>query len=112
MVSLGGDGTMLLAVDLCYEAGVPVLGVNVGQLGYLAEVEPVDFDAALGRASRSGDCAVAERMVLQISVTSAGPRRALVRTERGGAREAAPAGSCASGSPSTARSSPPMWPTA
>ncbi|MSY06965.1 MAG: NAD(+) kinase, partial [Actinobacteria bacterium] len=36
-VSLGGDGTMLRAVDLVSSAGVPVLGVNVGQLGYLAE---------------------------------------------------------------------------
>ena len=40
MISLGGDGTMLRAVDLAYEAGVPVLGVNVGQMGYLTEVEP------------------------------------------------------------------------
>ena len=39
-VSLGGDGTMLRTVDLVAGAGVPVLGVNVGQLGYLTEVEP------------------------------------------------------------------------
>ena len=72
VVSLGGDGTMLRAVDLCYEAGVPVLGVNVGQLGYLAEVEPVDFDVAIGRIE-TGDYEVAERMVLEIRVESAGP---------------------------------------
>jgi NAD+ kinase len=72
VVSLGGDGTMLRAVDICYEAGVPVLGVNVGQLGYLAEVEPVDFDAALGRIE-AGDYEVTERMVLEIRVESAGP---------------------------------------
>ena len=52
VISLGGDGTMLRAVDLAYEAGVPVLGVNVGQLGYLTEVEPADFDAALERLRR------------------------------------------------------------
>ena len=46
-ISLGGDGTMLRTVDLVYEAGVPVLGVNVGQLGYLAEVDPDDLDDAL-----------------------------------------------------------------
>ena len=40
VISLGGDGTMLRAVDTAYEAGVPVLGVNVGQMGYLIEVEP------------------------------------------------------------------------
>ena len=71
MISLGGDGTMLRAVDLAYEAGVPVLGVNVGQLGYLTEVEPRSFDAALDRLL-AGDFEVAERMVLEITVESAG----------------------------------------
>jgi NAD+ kinase len=69
VISLGGDGTMLRAVDLAYEAGVPVLGVNVGQMGYLAEVEPDDFDAALDRLV-AGDYEVAERMVLEITVES------------------------------------------
>ena len=41
-ISLGGDGTMLRTVDLVYEAGVAVLGVNVGQMGYLTDVEPTD----------------------------------------------------------------------
>ena len=63
---------MLRAVDLAYEAGVPVLGVNVGQMGYLTEVEPDDFDAALDRLL-AGDYEVAERMVLEITVESAGP---------------------------------------
>lgn len=74
VVSLGGDGTMLRAVDLGYEAGVPVLGVNVGQLGYLTEVEPADLDAALARIV-AGDYQVAERMVLEIDVESVGPAR-------------------------------------
>jgi NAD+ kinase len=69
VISLGGDGTMLRAVDLAYEAGVPVLGVNVGQMGYLTEVEPHDFDAALDRLL-TGDYEVAERMVLEITVES------------------------------------------
>lgn len=72
VLSFGGDGTMLRAVDLVYEAGVPVLGVNAGQLGYLTEVEPPDVDAALARLL-AGDYTVAERMVLQVSVESAGP---------------------------------------
>ncbi len=71
VISLGGDGTMLRAVDLAYEAGVPVLGVNVGQMGYLTEIEPDDFDAALDRLV-AGDYEVAERMVLEITVESAG----------------------------------------
>jgi NAD+ kinase len=74
VISLGGDGTMLRAVDLAYEAGVPVVGVNVGQLGYLTEVEPQDFDRALDRLL-AGDYEVTERMMLQVDVDSAGPAR-------------------------------------
>jgi NAD+ kinase len=71
LISLGGDGTMLRSVDAAYEAGVPVLGVNVGQMGYLTEVEPADFESALDRLV-AGDYEVAERMVLDIAVESAG----------------------------------------
>jgi NAD+ kinase len=45
-VSLGGDGTMLRTVALACLHGTPVLGVNLGDLGYLTEVEP----DGLGRA--------------------------------------------------------------
>jgi NAD+ kinase len=71
-VSLGGDGTMLRTVDLVYDAGVPVLGVNVGQLGYLAEVEPEDLDPVLEKLL-AGDYAVTDRMMLQVAVESDGP---------------------------------------
>jgi NAD+ kinase len=71
-VSLGGDGTMLRTVDIVYEAGVPVLGVNVGDMGYLTEVEPGALDRALERLL-AGDYEVAERMVLQVDVVSSGP---------------------------------------
>ncbi len=71
VISLGGDGTMLRAVDTAYEAGVPVLGVNVGQMGYLTEVEPSEFEVALDRLI-AGEYEVAERMVLEITVESAG----------------------------------------
>lgn len=70
-LSLGGDGTMLRTVDLTYEVGTAVLGINVGQLGYLAEVEAADVPAALERLL-GGDYEVEERMVLQVTVTSAG----------------------------------------
>ena len=40
VVCLGGDGTMLRAVRLLDGAPVPLLGVNVGVLGYLTEIEP------------------------------------------------------------------------
>jgi NAD+ kinase len=71
VISLGGDGTMLRAVDTAYEAGVPVLGVNVGQMGYLTEVEPSEFGIALDRLV-AGEYEVVDRMVLEITVESAG----------------------------------------
>lgn len=71
-VSLGGDGTMLRTVDLVYESGAAVLGVNVGHLGYLTEVEADQFDEAAARIL-TGEFTVTERMVLQVVVESDGP---------------------------------------
>jgi NAD+ kinase len=67
VVSLGGDGTMLRTVDLVAEGEVPVIGVNLGQLGYLTEVEPRNLIAALGRFL-AGDFHVQERMRLTVRV--------------------------------------------
>ncbi|GAA5194851.1 NAD(+)/NADH kinase [Rugosimonospora acidiphila] len=47
IVSLGGDGTMLRAMRLSSTKQVPVLGVNLGKLGFLAEVDPPDLADAL-----------------------------------------------------------------
>jgi len=69
-LSLGGDGTMLRAVEQASPAGVPVLGVNLGQLGYLTEVEPAGLQAALERFLM-GDYGVEERMTLQVALDCA-----------------------------------------
>jgi NAD+ kinase len=68
-VSLGGDGTMLRAVDLVASAGVPVIGVNLGQLGYLTEVEPAGLQVALERFL-DGRYEVEERMLLAVEIDS------------------------------------------
>jgi NAD+ kinase len=47
VVSLGGDGTMLRAMRLADRQRAPVLGVNLGKLGFLAEVDVADLPAAL-----------------------------------------------------------------
>lgn len=47
LVSLGGDGTMLRAMRLADRQRAPVLGVNLGKLGFLAEVDVPDLPAAL-----------------------------------------------------------------
>jgi NAD+ kinase len=47
LVSLGGDGTMLRTMRLAAGPSTPVLGVNLGRLGFLAEIDVVDLPAAL-----------------------------------------------------------------
>ena len=69
-VSLGGDGTMLRTVDLVSGAGVPILGVNVGQLGYLTDIEPAGMGAALDRFL-AGEGTIEERMLLSVQVQRA-----------------------------------------
>jgi NAD+ kinase len=67
LVSLGGDGTLLRAVDSALDASVPVLGVNLGLLGYLTEVEPTGLEDALERFL-AGRYEVEERMTLAVTV--------------------------------------------
>jgi NAD+ kinase len=59
LISLGGDGTMLGALRLVAERPVPVLGVNLGNLGFLIEVEPHELGAALDRLE-TGDYTIEE----------------------------------------------------
>lgn len=66
-VSFGGDGTFLRAAYLCRDASVPVLGVNLGHLGFLAEVELDDLGRAL-RAVAAGDYTVEERGTLEVGL--------------------------------------------
>jgi NAD+ kinase len=65
MVSLGGDGTMLRALRMIHGRRVPVLGVNVGRLGFLAEVDVPDLAAALESISRGE-----QRVESRVSVTA------------------------------------------
>lgn len=70
-ISLGGDGTVLRTVDLVSGEGVPVIGVNVGQLGYLTEVEPAGLRMALKRFL-AGSYDIEERMLLAVTVEADG----------------------------------------
>jgi len=66
----GGDGTFLRAAYLARDAGVPLLGVNLGRLGFLSEIEVADVDPMLDRVA-AGDYAVEERMTLRVEVLDA-----------------------------------------
>jgi len=71
LISLGGDGTMLRAVQLLGGCPVPIIGVNVGLLGYLAEVEPPQLVTALerffaGPEPDRGDWQIDRRMMVDV----------------------------------------------
>lgn len=63
VVALGGDGWMLRAGRLTAAAGVPVLGVNLGRLGFLAEVQPNEWRSVFERV-RDGDYWIEQRLML------------------------------------------------
>ena len=67
VVSLGGDGTMLRAAQLAHAASAPLLGVNLGRVGYLTEVEMTNEKEAL-EAVFSGQFTIEERMMLACRV--------------------------------------------
>jgi NAD+ kinase len=65
-VVLGGDGTMLRAGRLVADAGIPVLGVNLGQLGFLTGFAPAEAATALEQAL-AGQLATSQRMRLSVT---------------------------------------------
>lgn len=66
-VSLGGDGTILRTVHLVLTGGVPVMGVRMGRLAYLSQVEPGALTSALGRFL-AGEHQIESRMTLSVTV--------------------------------------------
>jgi NAD+ kinase len=64
---LGGDGTFLRAAELARNASVPVLGVNLGRIGFLAESEAEAIDEVLEHVV-ARDYRVEDRMTLDVSV--------------------------------------------
>jgi len=71
LVAIGGDGTMLRSVGLLDGAPVPVLGVNMGVLGYLTEIEADELSSVLPRVvldPAAGAWRLDVRMLLSIAV--------------------------------------------
>ncbi|SDS49552.1 NAD kinase [Agrococcus carbonis] len=67
IMTLGGDGTILRAAELQREIGAPLLGINLGHVGFLAEAEVADIDEVVERALRA-DYEVEQRLVLCVRV--------------------------------------------
>lgn len=67
MLSLGGDGTLLHACRITMGTEIPLLGVNLGHLGFLTEISVMDWKGSLNRVL-AGDFTIANRMMLDCSV--------------------------------------------
>jgi NAD+ kinase len=70
LLTLGGDGTLLRGARLVGQHGVPVLGVNLGHLGFLTSIGPADLERGLA-ATVAGEAVLDERMVLAAEVVGA-----------------------------------------
>lgn len=68
-IVLGGDGTMLSAARHVAKAGTPIFGINLGNVGYLTDVEFVQAEDALNRLL-SGNYRVEKRMMLEARISS------------------------------------------
>lgn len=67
IIVLGGDGTMLRAARSYGQAGIPILGVNMGTVGFLSSMEIYEFDDYLEKYL-GGDYSLDTRMMLQVQV--------------------------------------------
>jgi NAD+ kinase len=70
----GGDGTFLLAARCVSQSRVPLLGVNLGKVGFMAEITPDEVAATLEKLRDSGIPAPVERMMLRVDVIRKGKR--------------------------------------
>jgi len=69
VVVLGGDGTLLHIAGTAYQLGIPLLGINLGGLGFLTEIHLDEMEKALD-SLLSGKFSLDERMMLAVSVTN------------------------------------------
>lgn len=67
VVVFGGDGTILRAAEWAVPAGLPLLGVNLGHVGFLAELEQSELDTLIERVL-ARDYEVEERLCLQVTL--------------------------------------------
>ena len=70
VISMGGDGTFLKAASRVGKKNIPILGVNMGRLGFLADISPDDIEHCLN-ALHNDDYAVESRALIQIEADGA-----------------------------------------
>ncbi len=64
---IGGDGTLLQAAPNCAKHGIPALGINLGKVGFLTEVEPDDMQTAFDSVL-NGSYIVEKRMLINMQI--------------------------------------------
>ncbi|MCR4719935.1 MAG: NAD(+)/NADH kinase [Firmicutes bacterium] len=67
VIILGGDGTILQAAEPCGRGGIPVMGINLGKVGFMTEVEVDDMQTACDRLL-SDDFEIENRMMMEVEV--------------------------------------------
>jgi NAD+ kinase len=67
VIALGGDGTLLRAAELARPGEVPLLGINLGHVGFLTEADRTDIDKT-ARQIDAGDYSVEDRLTLEVTI--------------------------------------------
>jgi NAD kinase len=67
VITLGGDGTFLAGARFAAPRGIPILGVNLGRLGFLTEVDAEQLEVGLKRYL-DGEYRIEERTILQVTL--------------------------------------------
>ncbi|PHV72370.1 NAD(+) kinase [Sporanaerobium hydrogeniformans] len=71
LIAIGGDGTILAAAEKASLADVPIIGINLGRLGFLADIEPQDITASLHKLLQE-NYRIEERMMLRAKIITPG----------------------------------------
>ena len=77
----GGDGTVLRALDMYVDRDIPILGINLGRLGFLLETQTQELPDALDMLVR-GEYAIERRMMLKVEGMCNGKARFRIRNQR------------------------------
>ncbi len=67
VISIGGDGTFLYACHKVYPLDIPIIGINLGHMGFMTEIEEENLDEALDMLSRK-EYVIKQRMMLDVQV--------------------------------------------